>query len=179
MPGSSTTPSRRSARNYRAPSCCLPQCQRRRRSGQLNYRGSMAGPHVPLSTLRRMSRNILRMTRGQRGLLDLRCKRLALFTPCRSPGAPTILFKISRVPISRPFISVDCSGVDGNINTARASAAGPVRALLSNRIATAVGDLPSLPGWLIDRWTLETATQATAVRTAKEGRMLPIAAWRG
>jgi hypothetical protein len=54
VPGSSTTPSRRSARNDRAPSCCLPQCQRRRQSGQLNYRGSMAGPHVPASTLRRM-----------------------------------------------------------------------------------------------------------------------------
>jgi hypothetical protein len=50
----------------------------------------MAGPHVPLSTLRNVSRDMLRMTRGQRGLLVLRCKRLALFTPCRSPGALTL-----------------------------------------------------------------------------------------
>src|SRR5258708_35926679 len=47
----------------------------------------MAGLQVPLSTLCLAPRNVLRMTRGQSGLLFLHCWRLALFTRCRSPGA--------------------------------------------------------------------------------------------
>ncbi|MNS87712.1 hypothetical protein D3C72_1216640 [compost metagenome] len=90
---------------YRTRSCCLPHCQQRRHSGQINYRGSVAGPHVPLSTLRRMPHDIPRMTRGQRDLLDLRCWRLPLLTPCRSPGALTDLFCATTrhaVPTPRP-----------------------------------------------------------------------------
>src|SRR5215467_6134721 len=51
------------------------------------FRGSMAGLCAPLSTLRRNPRGQLRMTRGRRGSLLLHRERLALSTPCRSPGA--------------------------------------------------------------------------------------------
>src|SRR5215467_4667483 len=51
------------------------------------FRGSMAGLCAPLSTLRRNPRGQLRMTRGRCGSLILHRKRLALSTPCRSPGA--------------------------------------------------------------------------------------------
>src|ERR1700751_3252833 len=53
-------------------------------------RGSMAGLCAPLSTLRRNPRGQLRMTRGRCGSLLLHRKRLALSTPCRSPGASQI-----------------------------------------------------------------------------------------
>jgi hypothetical protein len=42
------------------------------------FRGSIPGPHVPLSTLRPHSYPYTRMTRGQYGLLLLYCKRLSL-----------------------------------------------------------------------------------------------------
>src|SRR5215467_6696610 len=51
------------------------------------FRGSMAGLCAPLSTLRRNPRGQLRMTRGRCGSLLLHRERLALSTPCRSPGA--------------------------------------------------------------------------------------------
>src|SRR5499433_2499320 len=54
------------------------------------FRGSMAGLCAPLSTLRRNPRGQLRMTRGRCGSLILHRKRLALSTPCRSPGASQI-----------------------------------------------------------------------------------------
>ncbi len=51
-----------------------------------SFRGSIPGPHVPLSTLRAHGYPNARMTRGQYGLLLLYCKRLSLsvthrFTP--------------------------------------------------------------------------------------------------
>ncbi len=45
---------------------------------QFSFRGSIPGPHVPLSTLRAHSCPNARMTRGQYGLLLLYCKRLSL-----------------------------------------------------------------------------------------------------
>src|SRR5215472_17572474 len=54
------------------------------------FRGSMAGLCAPLSTLRRNPRGHLRMTRGRCGSLLLHRERLALSTPCRSPGASQI-----------------------------------------------------------------------------------------
>src|SRR6516225_6729744 len=54
------------------------------------FRGSMAGLCAPLSTLRRNPRGQLRMTRGRCGSLLLHRERLALSTPCRSPGASHI-----------------------------------------------------------------------------------------
>jgi len=51
------------------------------------FRGSIPSLCAPLSTLHRNPRGFQRMTRGQCGSLDLHWQRLALFTPCRSPGA--------------------------------------------------------------------------------------------
>ena len=51
--------------------------------GMRDFHGSMAGPCAHLSTLRRDPHGSLRTTRCHRGLLDLRCSRLAPLTPCR------------------------------------------------------------------------------------------------
>jgi hypothetical protein len=66
---------------------CLPSAERRRRPGNEYFRGSMAGPCAPLSTLRCCPRGQLRMTRGRCGSLLLHRDGLAPSTPCRSPGA--------------------------------------------------------------------------------------------
>src|SRR5215813_7284314 len=62
------------------------------------FRGSMAGLCAPLSTLRRSPRGQLRMTRGRCGSLLLHRERLALSTPCRSPGASQISSAIPHYP---------------------------------------------------------------------------------
>jgi len=61
----------------------------RRRSGLLrkNLRGSIPGPHVPLSTLRAYPHGDARMTRGQCGSLILHCTTLASATPYQLSGA--------------------------------------------------------------------------------------------
>lgn len=70
-------------------SCVLPSVNRTTSAPGSNFlRGSMAGLHVPLSTLRRAPHDAQRMTRGQHGSLHLCCEGLAPFAPCRSPGAP-------------------------------------------------------------------------------------------
>ena len=51
------------------------------------FRGSIPSLCAPLSTLHQNPRGFQRMTRGQCGSLHLHWKRLALLTPCRSPGA--------------------------------------------------------------------------------------------
>src|SRR5712671_4706206 len=51
------------------------------------FRGSIPSLCAPLSTLHQNPHGFQRMTRGQCGSLDLHWQRLALFTPCRSPGA--------------------------------------------------------------------------------------------
>src|SRR4051812_12528917 len=56
----------------------------------------MAGLCVPLSTLRPRPRGQTRMTRGQCGSLLLHCNGLAPSTPCRSPGAPTVVLNGAR-----------------------------------------------------------------------------------
>ena len=69
--------------------CVLPSVNRTTSAPGSNFfRGSMAGLHVPLSTLHVAPRGTPRMTRGQCGSLCLHCKGLAPSTPCRSPGAP-------------------------------------------------------------------------------------------
>src|SRR6516165_717204 len=60
------------------------------------FRGSMAGLCAPLSTLRRNPRGQLRMTRGRCGSLLLHRERLALSTPCRSPGASQMFSGLRR-----------------------------------------------------------------------------------
>ena len=69
--------------------CVLPSADRTASAPGSNFlRGSMAGLHVPLSTLRVAPRDATRMTRGQHGSLHLCCEGLSPFAPCRSPGAP-------------------------------------------------------------------------------------------
>ena len=73
----------------------------------------MAGQHIPLSTLRRIFRDILRMTRGQRGLLDLRCWRLPLLTPCGSPRRTDRIISATGVTFNTVYVSGKC-GRAGN-----------------------------------------------------------------
>ena len=54
------------------------------------FRGSIPSLCAPLSTLHQHPRGYQRMTRGQCGSLHLHWKRLALSTPCRSPGARSV-----------------------------------------------------------------------------------------
>ena len=55
--------------------------------GTSDFRGSMAGLHVPLPTLHPCPRGRRCTARGRRGSLLLRRIGLAPTTPCRSPGA--------------------------------------------------------------------------------------------
>jgi hypothetical protein len=71
----------------RTCSYCLPHWQKRRHPDLLIFRGSMAGLHAPLSTLRHTPHGVPRMTRGQCDSLGLHCIGLPPTTPCRSPGA--------------------------------------------------------------------------------------------
>ena len=73
---------------WRTQTYCLPLHRQRRHPEQVFFRGSMAGLHVPLPTLRRRPRGRLRTARGRCGLLILHRNGLAPSTPCRSPGAP-------------------------------------------------------------------------------------------
>ena len=83
MPGSLTTPGH--------PSACTDALERVAFHPQNgvgtpelgDYRGSMAGLYVPLSTLHVTPHDAPRMTRGQPDLLGLCCEGLAPFTPCR------------------------------------------------------------------------------------------------
>jgi hypothetical protein len=93
MPGSQTTPSRRDTGDSACPSVLPSTSKTVSALGTVNhFRGSMAGLCIPLSTLRRRPYGRLRMTRGHCGSLYLQCSGLAPPTPCRSPGAPLILF---------------------------------------------------------------------------------------
>ena len=56
---------------WRARPCCLPLHRQRRHPGSVFFRGSMAGLHVPLPTLRRHPRGCLRTARGRCGSLLL------------------------------------------------------------------------------------------------------------
>jgi len=57
------------------------------------FRGSMAGLYAPLPTLRRYPRGSLRTARGRCGSLILHRNGLSPLTPCRSPGAPTVMLE--------------------------------------------------------------------------------------
>src|SRR5207244_12240265 len=72
----------------RTQTCCLPLHRQRQHPETVFYRGSMAGLHVPLPTLRRHPRECLRTAWGRCGSLFLHRRGLAPLTPCRSPGAP-------------------------------------------------------------------------------------------
>jgi len=73
---------------WRSWTYCLPLHRQRRHPKSVFYRGSMAGLHAPLPTLRRRPRGCLRTARGRCGSLFLHRSGLAPPTPCRSPGAP-------------------------------------------------------------------------------------------
>src|SRR6266567_4462582 len=76
---------------------CLPLHRQRRHPESVFYRGSMAGLHVPLPTLRRHPHGCLRTARGRCGSLLLHRSGLPPPTPCRSPGAPTVMLGTSRL----------------------------------------------------------------------------------
>ena len=90
--------------------CVLPSAGRKASATGSNLlRGSMAGLHVPLSTLRTAPRDAPRMTPGQQGSLHRCCEGLAPFTPCRSPGAPDARlshFQMARQHNSEPVRSI-------------------------------------------------------------------------
>src|SRR5258707_9365613 len=77
------------------------------------FRGSIPSLCAPLSTLHRHPHGGRCMTRGQCGLLDLHWKRLALSTPCRSPGA--------RIVNLAAVICMDVGGVPAAGRLARRS----------------------------------------------------------
>ena len=86
MLGSTTAPGRPGARAG-APSR-VPSTQRTVSASRgCCFRGSIPSLCAPLSTLHQNPRGFQCMTRGQCGSLHLHWQRLALFTPCRSPGA--------------------------------------------------------------------------------------------
>ena len=78
-----------------------------------SFRGSIPGPHVPLSTLRAHGYPNARMTRGQHGLLLLYCKRLSLsvthrFTPAhRRSKRPVAFSRISKQRRCRDYVLTD------------------------------------------------------------------------
>ena len=73
---------------WRTQTYCLPLHRPRRHPEQVFFRGSMAGLHVPLPTLRRHPHGCLRTAWGRCGSLFLHRRGLAPLTPCRSLGAP-------------------------------------------------------------------------------------------
>src|ERR1700730_12231601 len=75
---------------WRPWACCLPLHRQRRHPESVFYRGSMAGPHVPLPTLRRHPRGCLRTARGRCGSLLLHRSGLA---PLLLAGLPAHLCK--------------------------------------------------------------------------------------
>ena len=91
------------------------------------FRGSMAGLCAPLSTLRRNPRLQLRMTRGRCGLLLLHRKRLALSTPCRSPGASQMFSALASkiVPPRLPIMEGPRCRFASDIDTAMVDSLNP------------------------------------------------------
>src|SRR5690242_14928490 len=86
MLGSTTAPAGQALALARLPVLPSTQCTVSASRGCC-FRGSIPSLCAPLSTLHQNPHGFQRMTRGQCGSLDLHWQRLALFTPCRSPGA--------------------------------------------------------------------------------------------
>jgi hypothetical protein len=76
--GSSTPPGACTPCHNGVPAVAFRVFGARRHLGLARFRGSIPCLHVPLSTLHGPRYRGSRMTRGQRGWLDLRCWRLAL-----------------------------------------------------------------------------------------------------
>src|SRR5271166_2996191 len=102
----------------------LPKSERRRHPEAQRFRGSMAGLHVPLPTLRRRPRRRLRTAQGRCGSLPLHRGGLSPPTPCRSPGALTRVAActLARSPyvvtaIRRPILGRDAEGALAAVRT--------------------------------------------------------------
>ena len=83
VPGVCDRAGSRDASRYRRPGCGLPHPPTASAPQSNCFRGSIPGPHVPLSTLHLRSYERRRMTRGRRGSLALRRMTLPFTTPCR------------------------------------------------------------------------------------------------
>ena len=83
VPGVCDRAGSRSASRYRRPGCGLPHPPTASAPQSNSFRGSIPGPHVPLSTLHPRPYERRRMTRGRRGSLTLRRMTLPFTTPCR------------------------------------------------------------------------------------------------
>src|SRR6478735_299381 len=70
--------------------------------GISTLRGSMAGPHDPLPTLRPVPHGTRRTARGRCDSLRLHRRGLAPPTPCRSPGALPDALNIDTRPFAGP-----------------------------------------------------------------------------
>src|SRR5712692_2617362 len=81
--GSLTARDPATSRDIDAPGGAFRFLLQRQRPGGNSFRGSIPGPHVPLSTLRRRPCGRLRMTRGRRGSLSLQRMTLSFTTPRR------------------------------------------------------------------------------------------------
>ena len=79
-PGSVTAQGPVAPRDIGAPSVAFRILLRRRHPEVISFRGSIPGPHVPLSTLHPRPRGRRRMTRGRRGSLTLRRMTLSFTT---------------------------------------------------------------------------------------------------
>src|SRR6266446_4960236 len=104
MPGSLTTPGRPGACDD-APGCVAFRQMHGVGTQNRNLSRLNGWPMRPLSTLRRNPRGQLRMTRGRYGSLLPHRKRLALSTPCRSPGASQMFSALpprTEVGLARP-----------------------------------------------------------------------------
>ena len=80
VPGVCDRAGSRRALRYRRPGCGLPPPPTASAPRSNLFRGSIPGPHVPLSTLHPRPRERRRMTRGRRGSLALRRMTLSFTT---------------------------------------------------------------------------------------------------
>jgi hypothetical protein len=84
VPGISDRAGSASGSRKRRWRCCLPPMGRTSAPRtSMRFRGSIAPPTRPLSTLRCALTERQRMTRGHRGSLLLRCRELSSPSPCR------------------------------------------------------------------------------------------------
>ena len=81
--GSSTAQGPVTPRDIGVPGVAFRILLRRRHPKAIAFRGSIPGPHVPLSTLHPRSCERRCMTRGRRGSLAIRRITLPFTTPCR------------------------------------------------------------------------------------------------
>jgi hypothetical protein len=99
--GSATARDSDASRDIDAPGGAFRSSLRRRRPDPCFFRGSIPGPHVPLSTLQRFPCEKLRMARGRCGSLGLQRMTLSFTTPRRFIPAHRINAKLFSYPPSK------------------------------------------------------------------------------